>query len=168
MAAPGVVRIHEEEKRVTFLVEGQGTMHLSPCVRRHAEAQLAGGAASLTFDLRGCTYLDSTFLGTLVALKRSAACQVPACDFALICPSAECRQLFKQMWFEGVFRIATAAAPPSCDCHDLPPDSHDVSAFKHNIVQAHQELAELAGPAGDPFRALAARMTKELNAEKHS
>ena len=165
MAAPGTVRLHQDGQRVTFLVEGQGTMHLSPVLRRHAETLLAAGATSLTVDLRGCQYLDSTFLGTLVALKRSAACQVPPCEFALVCPSPECKQLLKQMRFEGVFRIASADAPEHCTCNELPPDAQDLSAFKRNIVQAHQELAELTGPAGDPFRALAARMTKELNAE---
>ncbi len=165
MAAPGLVRVFQDGQRVTFLIEGQGTMHLSPELRRHAESHLAAGATWLGVDLRACTYLDSTLIGTLLAIKRSAACQVLGSEFAIVSPSMECRQLLKQMRLESAFTFIDAASPPAATCCELPPESCDVSSFKRNIVQAHQELAQLGGPAGEPFRALAARMSQEFDAE---
>jgi hypothetical protein len=37
--------------------------------------------------------------------------------------------------------------------------------FKRNVVQAHQELGRIEGPAGETFRVLATEMAAELNAE---
>lgn len=163
MPVPGSIRMHLQQGQVVFFVEGQGTMHLSPVLRKTAEAQLAAGACALRVDLRRCTYLDSTFLGTLVALRRSASCQASGCDFALVSPSPECRALLKQMRMSGLFRTIDASAPQLDACVELVPDANDLAAFQRTIVTAHQELAELSGLAGDPFRAVAARMTKEFN-----
>lgn len=49
---------------------------------------------------------------------------------------------------------------------ELKSEADDVTAFKRNVVQAHQELARLAGPAGEPFRVLADDLARELAAEQ--
>jgi hypothetical protein len=41
----------------------------------------------------------------------------------------------------------------------------DLTAFKRNVVQAHQELGRLEGPAGETFRTLATELAQELNSE---
>jgi hypothetical protein len=48
----------------------------------------------------------------------------------------------------------------------LPSKPEDVAAFKRNVVQAHQELGRLEGPAGETFRELASGLASELESEE--
>jgi hypothetical protein len=57
---------------VSVRIEGRATMVESPALRRLAEDALAGGAAEVRFELTACTWMDSTFMGTLLCLMRSA------------------------------------------------------------------------------------------------
>ncbi|MGE0824344.1 MAG: STAS domain-containing protein [Candidatus Binatia bacterium] len=160
----GNIRVYQHDRTVTFQVEGKATMHLSPAVRRYAEQSLSAGPTVLSVDLRHCIHMDSTFLGTLLFLKRLVERREES-SFALLSPSPRCRQLLQEMGMEKIFVIE--------DVEELPPDiwtelesgSENVTAFKRNVVQAHQELGRLDGPAGETFRALATEMAAELDAE---
>ncbi|HEV8716733.1 MAG TPA: STAS domain-containing protein [Candidatus Binatia bacterium] len=163
-AQQGRVRVYQHGQTVTFQVEGQATMHHSPAVRRYAEQSFTVGTTALSVDLRRCIHMDSTFLGTLLVLKRL----VERCEegtFVLISPSPQCRQLLRQMGLEKIFAVV--------DVEELDPDvwtelasgPGDLTAFKRNVVQAHQELGRLEGPAGETFRVLATELTQELSSE---
>jgi hypothetical protein len=49
---------------------------------------------------------------------------------------------------------------------ELPSKPEDVAMFKRNVVQAHQELGRLEGPAGETFRELANDLANELESEE--
>src|SRR3954463_2228833 len=80
-----VVRFHQEDQTATFKVDGRGTMHQSSSLRRQAEACISGGTLRINIDLRDCTYMDSTFLGTLIFLDKQLRKQQG--HFSLIAPS---------------------------------------------------------------------------------
>src|SRR5438093_8992066 len=101
-ASQGIVRVHQHDQTVIFRVEGQATMHRSASVRRFAEQCLPCGTKTLRVDLRHCIYMDSTFLGTLLFLKRLVDCWEQG-EFALISPSPQCCQLLQQMRLDKVF-----------------------------------------------------------------
>ena len=164
VARQGKVRVHQHEQTVTFQLEGQATMHHSPAIRRFAEQCLAGGMMALYVDLRHCTHMDSTFLGTLLFLKRLAERREKR-TFALISPSPQCRRLLQQMGVEKVFTVLEKEEPEPGVWRDLPGEPTDTTAFKRNVVQAHQELGRLEGPAGETFRELATQLAQELAAE---
>jgi anti-anti-sigma factor len=161
----GIVRVHQYAQTVTFQLEGQATMHHSPAVRRFAEQCFTGGAMALYVDLRRCTHMDSTFLGTLLFLKRLVERQEEG-TFALISPSPQCRQLLQQMGLGKVFAIMNMEEPATSVWTELQSEPEDVMAFKRNVVQAHQELGRLEGPAGETFRELADQLAQELELEK--
>jgi anti-anti-sigma factor len=161
----GTVRAHQQDQRLIFQVDGWTTMNQSLSFRRCAEQGLASGVTTLWVDLRRCTFMDSTFIGTLLFLKREAH-RRPNGEFALVSPSEQCCKLFKQMGLEGVFPIITAEDFPPDAGTELTGGKDDLSAFKRNVVQAHQELASLEGPAGEPFRAVVRCLAKDLEAEK--
>jgi len=155
MAAPqGTVRAREHDKTITFQVMGRATMTHSLPLRRYAEQGLAGGATALRVELRYCVYMDSTFLGTLLNLKRARGREGPV-DFALVCPSPECCRLLHQTGVDDVFPVVTAEGLSATAWTELPCALEDVNACKRNVVQAHQELAGVPGPAAEPFRAVA-------------
>jgi anti-anti-sigma factor len=160
-ASQGRVRANRHDDRITFQVEGQGDMRLCPALRRFAEQGLAEGVTAVRIDLRPCTYLDSTFVGTLLRLKRAVARQGPG-EFALVAPSPECCRLLHQMGLEQVLPSVAADELPADGWVELPGEAEDVRACQGDMVQAHQELARLDGPAGEPFRWLAGRLEEEL------
>ncbi len=164
MAAQGIVRVYQDDRTVTFQVEGWTTMNQSLMFRRSAEQALAGGATVLRVDLRLCTFMDSTFVGTLLFLKRTVHGRKQG-EFFLICPSAECRQLFHKMGLDGAFPVLEEE-PAGQDWTELTREGEDCEAFKGNVVQAHRELARIEGPAGDPFRAVVRCLERDLEGEK--
>src|SRR5215813_9317829 len=143
-AQQGSVRVHQHDQTVTFQVEGQATMHHSPAVRRYAEQSLTVGTTALSVDLRHCTHMDSTFLGTLLFLKRLVERQEEG-KFALLSPSPQCSRLLQQMSLDRVFPVVSVEDSGAGAWAELPSKPEDVAMFKRNVVQAHQELGRLEG-----------------------
>jgi anti-anti-sigma factor len=165
MTAPqGMLRAHQGEQCVLFRVEGRAQMDLGMALRRCGEQGLARGATSMLVDLRQCAYMDSTFLGTLLFLKRAAE-RRPCGRFALVAPSLDCCQLLEQMGLADVFPIATGEELAVVDCTALDAGMDDVKAFQLNVVQAHVELANLPGRAAEPFKKVARMLTQEMEAK---
>jgi anti-anti-sigma factor len=135
-------------------------MYQSMPLRRLGEKFLAEGITSLRVDLRHCTYLDSTFLGTLLTLRRAS--KKGHTDFILVSPSAECCRLFHQM---GVDDCLPAISTPeqTGEWTELPCEPPDADTFNRNVIQAHQELANLGGPAGEAFQAVARCLEKDCH-----
>jgi anti-sigma B factor antagonist len=153
--AEGAVRVCRHGSSVVFQVEGKGTATHSLPLRRCAEEALASGVNSLRVDLRQCMYMDSTFLGTLFLIKKAAAGRG---DFAIVSASPVCCRLMRQMGMDGLF-VFVEAEPVCGDWKDLLADCGDVNSFRQNVLQAHQQLAELPGPTGATFREVVRGLT---------
>lgn len=160
---PTQILVYEADDTVIFRVVGRGTMCQSAALRRKAEQSLDQGVRRLLVDLRDCTYFDSTFLGTLLTLKRAAA-EHGGTEFGLVAPSPACRRLLAQMQMDRYFpQVETVCEPHEASelCTD-----YDPGAFKWAVVCAHQELASLEGPEGASFRPLAERLAAEFKASR--
>jgi anti-sigma B factor antagonist len=154
MAIPqGTVRFHYRDDTVTFRVEGRGTMTQSLPMRRCAERCMAGGARQVRVDLRDCTYMDSTFLGTLLTLKK--ALDRTQGKLTLVMPSVSCDRILQQMGLGDVLPAESADIDPSAAWLDVAAcEADDPTSFRRNVTQAHEELARLPGPAGEQFKAV--------------
>lgn len=161
MATPqGIVRVCEDASTVTFQVSGWGKMDMSLPIRRFAEKAIGAGARVVRFDLRECSYIDSTFLGTLLILKRAA--EKSSAEFRLLSPSEECRKLLHQLGVMEVFRCASCDESAGTSWTELARTMDDTGAFHHNVAQAHRELAELGGTARETFEPVARCLEKDL------
>jgi anti-anti-sigma regulatory factor len=150
-AHPNILRVHQQAQTITFQVEGWGTMTQGPVVRRLAEQRLAAGATAVRLDLRRCTYMDSTFIGILLCLQRTLDGRRTGA-FVLVSPSAECRELLQKMMLAPLFAVVMEEESAAQAWQEVACDMHDMDALKCNVVEAHQALARLKGPAGEPFR----------------
>lgn len=159
-----LLRVQERGRLARLRVEGRATMAESPAVRRFGEQCLERGVAELRIDLSHCPYMDSTFLGTLLYLKR-ALDRAAQTEFLLVAPSSECCRLFQQMGLSPLFAVLNAEEANEESWVQLTGEEDDVGLFKHNVVQAHQELANLPGRAGEQFRAAAGSLAAELEAK---
>lgn len=156
----GAIRVGRNENLVIQVV-GSGTMRESATVAAFAEHCLAAGATRVRVDLSRCVYLDSTFLGTLLSVKRSIG-RLSEGSFALLAPTAECRELLQRMKLDQVFPIEDARLAEPSDWTNLPCQAPEGDRFETNVITAHQELANVEGPCGAAFRALADSLTKEF------
>jgi anti-anti-sigma factor len=136
-------------------------MNLGFALRRFGEEGMRQGGSRLLVDLSRCAYMDSTFLGTLLLLKRNIERQ-PAGRFGLVAPSRECQQLLDQMGLDDVFPVATEEEL-AADCWTaLSAELDDPEAFQLNVVDAHFELASLPGRAGEPFKKVARFLAQDM------
>jgi anti-anti-sigma factor len=156
---PGVIRVRRAGRTVTFQVTGRATILHSLPLRRCADRSLDRGATELRIDLRGCTYMDSTFLGTLLFLQRKTQERKQA-RMVLISPSLACRQLLRQMDLEGFFAAEEQPSEPVNGWVELDGDQ-ETEWTKQSILQAHQELARTVG---GEFRTVARLMEEETRA----
>jgi anti-anti-sigma factor len=161
----GTVRVHQHDHTVIFRVEGRVTMPHSVPLRLFAERCLAEGATQVLVDLRDCSYMDSTFLGTLLTLKKVTDRQARA-TLLLISPSDGCRRLFAQMGLTGMFLTQVADLDPSADWQELSCNPPDVGTLKQNVTEAHEQLASLPGAAGEQFRTVKRCLAEAAEAEK--
>lgn len=159
----GRVQVCRSGDRITFHVCGRVTMRESPPLKKFAEECLKGPFSGVRVDLAECIYMDSTFLGTLLFLKRAADRQRRP-RFALVSPSEPCRQLLHQLGLDDVFPV-DPAEPEAGDWSELTGGTIDDSpALRQCVAAAHQELADTPGKAGDAFRAVARQLARELEA----
>jgi anti-anti-sigma factor len=165
MAEPqGTVRVRRQGQAVIFHVAGRATAVLGLPLRRSAEQALAAGAGALRFDLRRCTHMDSTFLGTLLCLKRTIDHRGQG-EVVLVCPSSQCGRILQEMGLVDVFPAVTAAEEAG-EGTELMEDMQDIGGFKRNVLQAHEELACLPGSAGDQFRAVVRCLAQDAEAQR--
>jgi anti-anti-sigma factor len=158
-STPDKMRVCEDDQCIVFQIEGRGTMKQAPALRERAESAMADGVRRLHVDLRRCQYLDSTCLGTLLLLMRAVAREQG--EFALVSPSADCRQLLEKMQLARVYSIVDLDELPAYLWTDLPCDVEDSDCFDRVVVQAHQELAATPGAPNAMFAALAQRLMQE-------
>jgi anti-anti-sigma regulatory factor len=150
--AQGIVRYHRIGTTVSFRVEGRATLTQAAPFRKFAEACLVGGATLFRIDLRDCTYLDSTFLGTILHLHKKGTASGLA-RVVLVAPSTPCGKILQQMGLIEFLTTEQAGPDEPADWQVLPAEPPDISTFKRTVTQAHEELANLPGPAGEQFRA---------------
>jgi anti-anti-sigma regulatory factor len=159
-----MVRFHEDEHSLTFQVIGWGQMALSLAVRRCAEEGFRRGKKILRFDLRHCSYMDSTFLGTVLFLHKAVR-RLEAGQLLLLSPSSECCALLHQLGVAQILpRLITEEAV--CEWTELVRESHDVKAFNRTVVDAHQQLADLGGAVGEAFAPVVRCLVEDLKKEK--
>ena len=157
----GTVRFHMDGPTLLLQVEGWGTMNQSLPLRRFVNEHIAGATTTVWVDLRQCTYLDSTFLGTLLFLQRACMRRGDR-EFYLLSPSRECLNLLEQMGVVDVFHIrAVEEAAPSC-WTVLSKEPEDKLGLQRTVIQAHEELASLPGAAGAPFRAVVRCLARDM------
>lgn len=151
-AAQNSVRYHQNAHGVTFRVEGRGTMTQSAPMRACAERLIAAGTRQVKVDLRDCSYMDSTFLGTLLTLKKALDKQRG--QLTLVMPSVPCNRILNQMGLGDVIPQESVEVDPVPAWSELPPAGEDPALFKRTVTQAHEELAKLPGQAGEQFQAV--------------
>jgi anti-sigma B factor antagonist len=161
MTATGIF-VRELDQTLHVQVEGRATTPEGLALRRFAEERFAAGATAIWVDLCRCTYMDSTFVGTLMVLSRAIGRR--GGELAAVSPSAQCTRVLYRMGLDGFFPLRPVERNGGWT--RLEPSLQDAGAFKEGTFEAHRELAGVPGRAREQFLPVARAMEKELQAEK--
>jgi anti-anti-sigma regulatory factor len=157
------LRVSQYGPRLELQVQGRGNMQQCPAMRNWVENRIGGGCTRVWIDLSRATHLDSTFIGTLLILNRRLLAGGGE-RIVLAAPSRACTSVLCQMHVQNQFVVSNDPPEPRQWQDELRGEPNTLSSygFKQNLADAHQELADLSGPASEQFRELATQMAKEL------
>jgi hypothetical protein len=159
MSSPASITIGRVESRYVVRVLGKGTWRESCCCQQLVAQCLDHSDATLVLDLSGCEYLDSTFLGCLVEMKRRfAKAEPPRVTF--IADDARRGQLFGHSRVDTILNFAERLVPTPQQWTKVPV-AQSSDAARH-IMECHKALAELGAPGHAAFAKIADRMAQEL------
>jgi anti-sigma B factor antagonist len=106
-----------------------------------------GPVPPVTVDLSACTYMDSTFVGLLVAIDRAE--KRAGGRLRMLAPTPACVEILAQLGLDRIF------APPEPGPWPVPVGADLLSADRppspEFLLEVHVALMEASGPARDKF-----------------
>ncbi len=132
-------------------IEGRASIPQSEAVEAVVrDLCTADNQLHLVIDLAACTYVDSTFLGTLVR-----QCQRLGKDrFALVAPGEEAQRQLETTRLITLFTVLPEPPPVLGPWQAIPVSELDATAFAHQVREAHRALAAIPGPQQAAFQAV--------------
>jgi anti-anti-sigma regulatory factor len=158
----GTIRYRRIGDTATFHVQGRGVMQLAVPLRQTTEQLIISGVSHVLIDLRDCTHMDSTFIGTLWTLQRVLEKQTSG-RVTLLAPSGACVQNLREMGSWDGFEIrpeATALLLEEPGWEELKTEGVDPILFRRNAIEAHENLAALPGPEREKMQAVIRCLTQ--------
>ena len=154
------VQIGVDGRGATVRIAGRGGWTHSAAFREACVAEIEAGRA-LRLDLALCTYLDSTFLGTIQEVVDRAA--VRRIDVAIHGMLPDTRALFTELGMDRVLQRICPQARPLPDRMDpIHPRGTDDSCGSLQVLRAHQALASLSDDNRREFAGLIEALQAEL------
>lgn len=99
--------------------------------------ELASDCDGLVLDLSACTYMDSTFMGQLISLRKMLAPR----QVVLSSPTPEARQILNIMGLHRIFRIDQVPVPSGMEIRELPVGT---KASADTMLEAHELLSQVS------------------------
>jgi anti-anti-sigma regulatory factor len=158
-ASPPSLSIGRSDGRYVMRVAGRGTWKESVCAQQLAAQCLDGAATSLVIDLSECDYLDSTFLGCLVEMRRRFnGTATPRVE--VIAEPVKRAQLFGHSRVDTILKFTNVPAEMPGEWAKVPiSDSSDTA---RHIMDCHRALAELGSPDHAKFTKIADHLAREI------
>ncbi len=150
-----------------YFVRALGSIRASLCfpLRAGLLARLdeSSDIPAVYVDLSGCTYMDSTFIGLLVAVDRRLR-KGSGGRLHLLRPSAACMNLLGQLGLLEMLLVEPdgATAFPALSALERPA-GRPATEF---VLKAHEELMETSEEAHRKFSLLRDQLERKLRTEK--
>jgi anti-anti-sigma factor len=159
MAIPSEVLVGRIAGGLVIRLVGRGTIQESYALREIVEANIDCG--TVVFDATQCAYLDSTFLGCLIAINKSCE-QSPTRRFVVAASEAVRIKLFSTSSLDKYFEFVDDCPQPVDDLECIGVEQPDRNTLGQHVMRCHQRLAERGGREETTFRSIADQLRKEL------
>jgi anti-anti-sigma regulatory factor len=144
-------------------IEGRGTMNESRSAEAVALRTLEHDAsARVVFDLSGCDYLDSTFLGCIVHLYREHGRDADP-RFRVAAAPDRRKKLLGPCRLDTLIPATEDIPQPDRPWVDVPPVASDARDLTRHVYECHKLLAEVDSPMRAAFAKIAEQLERELN-----
>jgi len=150
-----------------YFVRAVGSIRASLCYplreRLLARLEETSDIPAVYVDLSGCTYMDSTFIGLLVAVDRRVR-NGSGGRLHVLNPSVPCTELLGQIGLLDILLVEPEGGPsfPPLDALEKPA-GRPATEF---VLEAHQELMETSEEARRKFALLRDQLERKLKSEK--
>jgi len=160
-----VLKFGSSDEGFVARILGRGTMNESPGFQSFITAVLdCEPDASVVLDLEDCEYLDSTFLGCLVALHKKFSREQPP-RFVVNAGRETRRRLLSPTRVDKVLELTDTDLPLPDRWVDIPDKSLDRREFGLHLKECHELLAELGGPQSEAFGRVVEELQRDLDAD---
>lgn len=150
---------------VVVRLVGRGTMNESSAFHAAVEPNLSAGV--VVFDATHCDYLDSTFLGCLVGIKKASA-SIPDSRFVIVAPPAIRAILFSSTSLDHYFDFVDDS-PQLCDeFTPIAVPALEADDLGNHVMHCHKRLAAMGGNDAPAFQAVVDRLAAELGKKRES
>ncbi len=133
-------------------LQGHGTLRESRALNDLLKAAPAQGRLDL--DLRKTDWLDSTFLGSLMALHKRLN-QPEAIRFRICAEPAHTQKLFGRTRLDTMIPQAQEPDAPKSPEEHVPEAVMDTAGLAAFVADCHRRLAELGGPDSSTYASVA-------------
>jgi anti-anti-sigma regulatory factor len=141
---------------------GRGTMQESLAFRAAADSN---GAGDVIFDAMQCDYLDSTFLGCLIGIKKACE-QTPSRRFLIRACNATQVKLFSTSSLDKYFDFVETCPEPVGELKPIDIGALDRMTLGRHSMRCHEHLAERGGRDAAAFKSVADCLRKELDKDR--
>lgn len=143
-------------------VTGRGTVRESRVIKDIGVRTLKGDPNAKVFlDIADCSYVDSTFLGTLIDLHRSGDSK----RFSLIAPAEHRQKLLGIARLDKLIAGVDTAPATVGESHAIPSLEATPKEIVKHVMECHRRLAEVDCPMRQIFARIADQMEKELETQ---
>ncbi len=139
---------------------GPATFTAAPTLLEFVDRVLENGACEISLDLGGCSWMDSTFAGTLVSLSKKGNRDRPV-RLRLHNPSKSCLDGLARMNLDKLFSIVAVGAPDRADWEAVEAGDVPNAELAEVVIRAHEDLGS-ADPGNEQFRRIADAMRKDI------
>lgn len=144
-------------------VVGRGSFQNAGCLKSFYQELLKNDTRRFVIDLSKCTYLDSTFLGTLtglgLALKEKASGRLH-----ILNAGPRNLELLQNLGLDRLFdiEIVTANFNKPAETHEIANGGHDKAREARDMIEAHQCLMDLDPRNVAKFKDVVAYLKEDL------
>jgi anti-anti-sigma factor len=123
-----------------------------------------GPVPAVFADLSECTYMDSTFIGLLVAVDKKLQKRGDGERLHVLRPTPECRDILEQIGLMEFLLIEDRSVPAPTDMADISGGQGKPGA--DFVLRAHEALMETSEEAKKKFGLLREMLEQKLRGEK--
>ena len=138
---------------------GPATFTAAPTLLEFVNRALEHGACEISLDLAECSWMDSTFAGTLVSLSKKGNRDCPV-RLRLHNPSKSCLEGLARMNLDKLFSIDAVGAPDNADWEAVEGGDVPKAELAKVVIRAHEDLGS-ADPGNEKFSRIADAMRKD-------
>jgi anti-sigma B factor antagonist len=141
-AAKSVYFVAANSDPVLVRIEGRASFQNSACLHDFVEEMLRQGKTRFVIDFRGCTSMDSTFLGVLAGAALALRKKTPPGSLVLARIGVRNLELVRNLGLHRLLTVDGGELPPAANSSASPlscPDRDELENARL-VLEAHQNL----------------------------